>query len=85
LIGVKRRPDRAHAATISANSGRLVTINATASPGPSPRDRSVRARRLALALSSAKLRSPSGDTIAGASGWTSAQCAAVIPTLAASS
>src|SRR4029453_13259652 len=50
-----------------------------------PRSRRARTSRLALALSSAKLRSPSGDTMAWRSGCSAAQWAAVIPTLAAAS
>ena len=84
-MGVNRRPARTVAASTSANSGRLATITATASPARTPWARNARTRRLALAFSSRKVRSPSGDTIAGASGCSAAQWAAVMPTLAASS
>jgi hypothetical protein len=85
LMGVKRSPERTVAASTSANSGRLATMTATASPARTPRSRRARTSRLALAFSSAKLRSPSGDTMAGRSGCSAAQWAAVIPTLAAAS
>ena len=84
-MGVNRSPARLVAATTSANSGRLATMSATESPAVMPRARSARTSRLALALSSANVRSPSGDTMAGSSGCSAAQWAATIPTLAASS
>jgi hypothetical protein len=85
LIGVTRSPARCVAAITSANSGRFATMSATASPGITPRRRHARARRLALASSSANVRSPCGDTMAGTSGCRRAQKAGITPTLAAAS